>query len=57
MGPIGEGPEELQSCYESSLNRMKENNLRTIVSYKYIKSYEKSQNINKQKQIHWKLQI
>jgi hypothetical protein len=38
VGPIGEKPELLKDCYESSLNRMKENNLRTIVSYKCIVS-------------------
>jgi O-acetyl-ADP-ribose deacetylase (regulator of RNase III) len=30
VGPIGEKPQLLKSCYESSLNRMKETNLRMI---------------------------
>ena len=31
-GPMGEHPDELQSCYENCLKVMKENNLRSIVS-------------------------
>ena len=32
-GPMGEHPDELQSCYENCLKVMKENNLRSIVSF------------------------